>query len=758
MIALLIKVTILLAFGGMVAASLHKASAALRHLVWTLTLAGSLAIALATPIAPDLPLSIAVPSLRGSGATEAISIPITSDPASVEDTKSTTPVGAATSITTMPAGLSIAQVAIAIWLLGALAVLARYLLGHLGLLLLQRRATPLSDPEWQEALAAARAEYRITRTVCLFAARAVGSPVTWGTRRPVVLLPDHATSWPFERRRVVLAHELAHAARGDYLAQLIACVACALYWFHPLVWLAARRLRSESERAADDLVLQRGIRPADYAAHLLDIATSARTLRLAGTAAIGMARPSHLEGRLLAVLDQSRSRLAPPARAHRAAWAGLLLLVLPLAALRPMPRAVAVTNLSPSLRGSGATVVVADSSPSSPFSPFSPEAGSGGVDSTFETTFPASPGGELVLELETGGDVYIQGWDEPELRIRGRLGGPNWRDTRVELVKVPPIRLHTFQAVERRTSSTSHHFDIRVPRRFDLRINSAGGQVTIVDLEGEFRGSTGGGGFVIEHARGRANLTTGGGDIRVNDVDMDGTVSTGGGMITLSRVRGGLRGSSGSGPVISTGAGASATGSLEHVTVSPDKDRIHVGARATTREGEMLRVRKAGGAIVLDRAPYGADLETGGGEIRVGRSAGQVSASTGGGDITIGPVAGSVRAGTGAGTVHVTVVEAGGQGGEQSVEIDAGVGSVILELPSSFAGRLDLETAYTRNFGRRTRINSDWDVPEVETDDWDPTEGTPRKYVRASGRIGSAGGLVRIKVVNGDITIRRSAP
>jgi hypothetical protein len=209
--------------------------------------------------------------------------------------------------------------------------------------------------------------------------------------------------------------------------------------------------------------------------------------------------------------------------------------------------------------------------------------------------------------------------------------------------------------------------------------------------------------------------------------------------------------------VISTGKAATATGSLEHVTINTGKDRIRVGV-ATTGEGEVLRVRKAGGAIVLDGAPNGADLETGGGEIRVGRSAGPVSASTGGGDITIGPVAGSVRAGTGAGAVHVIVVEAGGQGGEQSVEINAGVGSVVLELPSSFAGRFDLETAFTRNFGRRTRIHSDWDMEEVETDDWDATEGTPRKYVRASGKVGSEGGLVRIKVVNGDITIRRSAP
>ena len=53
-------------------------------------------------------------------------------------------------------------------------------------------------------------------------------------------------------------------------------VACALYWFHPLVWTAARRLRAESERACDDLALVFGARPSDYAEHLLDIVTCVR--------------------------------------------------------------------------------------------------------------------------------------------------------------------------------------------------------------------------------------------------------------------------------------------------------------------------------------------------------------------------------------------------------------------------------------------------------------------------------------------------
>jgi len=313
----------------------------------------------------------------------------------------------------------------------------------------------------------------------------------------------------------------------------------------------------------------------------------------------------------------------------------------------------------------------------------------------------------------------------------------------------------------RSNQSSDNVFEIRVPRRFDVRLRSGGGDLTITDVEGNFDGTSGGGTIVLERLRGRASLSTGGGEIRVDDVSLSGSVSTGGGKVTLSRVSGGLRGSSGSGPVVYGDRGEArrpgrndTTADLRNVTVRPDGKRITLGSITRAEGAPTLHIEKAGGAVDIDEAPGGVVISTGGGDVRVGRSARVVEASTGGGDITIGPVAGSVIAGTGAGTVSVTLVDAGGE--PQNVDIHAGVGPVTLILPRDFDGTFELESAYTRNFRRSTEIHSDWQLDVSHSDEWDDREGTPRRYVRAEGRTGRGRGRVFIKTVNGDIEVRRA--
>jgi len=82
----------------------------------------------------------------------------------------------------------------------------------------------------------------------------------------------------------------------------------------------------------------------------------------------------------------------------------------------------------------------------------------------------------------------------------------------------------------------------------------------------------------------------------------------------------------------------------------------------------------------------------------------------------------------------------------------------VIEFPAGLEARFELDTAYTERFGRRTRIQSDWPLEREETTRWDGREGTPRKYVRATGEVGDgSGGLITVRVVNGDITIRRGS-
>jgi hypothetical protein len=160
----------------------------------------------------------------------------------------------------------------------------------------------------------------------------------------------------------------------------------------------------------------------------------------------------------------------------------------------------------------------------------------------FDRAVDTSAGAQLRLDLPAGGDVFLQGWDENRVAVRVRLGGRNWQDTDVALERVRGgVRLSARLARLDATASTAHRFDIRVPRRYNLQIDSAGGKIRIRDVEGTLSGHTAGGSIELERVRGRAELATGGGEIRVRDADVDGFVTTGGGRVSVEGNRGRLR-------------------------------------------------------------------------------------------------------------------------------------------------------------------------------------------------------------------------
>jgi len=192
---------------------------------------------------------------------------------------------------------------IVLWIWGVIAVALIVRLGVL--IVLPRRLMASSEPLVLELPEGADG----VRVVLTASELGMVSPMTWGFLKPVVSLPHSSMDWPEDRRRAALLHELAHVTRRDWLLQTFAQAVCAVYWFHPLVWLAARQMRIESERACDDLVVTTGgMAPVDYASHLLDIVRSARQVRTSG--ALAMAQGGDIEPRLRAVLSETAPRRA----------------------------------------------------------------------------------------------------------------------------------------------------------------------------------------------------------------------------------------------------------------------------------------------------------------------------------------------------------------------------------------------------------------------------------------------------------------
>ena len=109
--------------------------------------------------------------------------------------------------------------------------------------------------------------------------------MTWGVRRPLILLPESALYWPGERLHAVLLHEIAHIRRRDSLTQMLALVTCAFYWPNPFVWMGARAEKAHFRRAAKAALAE--AKPAGDNAFKIELArrvvARALTLAAAGT-------------------------------------------------------------------------------------------------------------------------------------------------------------------------------------------------------------------------------------------------------------------------------------------------------------------------------------------------------------------------------------------------------------------------------------------------------------------------------------------
>jgi hypothetical protein len=168
-----------------------------------------------------------------------------------------------------------------------------------------------------------------------------------------------------------------------------------------------------------------------------------------------------------------------------------------------------------------------------------------------EREFRVSREKRLELDLETGGGIDIVGVDHDVVSVRLYPGGRDWQDCKFEAEETPTgVRISSYYAGTQKQYSTSLRFELRVPRRFNVEINSNGGNIQIAGVEGVIRGKTMGGGLTLSGLKGDVHLTTMGGDVTLTDSEVDGRLETFGGAVLIRNTTGDIKGSSGSGNVI----------------------------------------------------------------------------------------------------------------------------------------------------------------------------------------------------------------
>lgn len=323
-----IKISIVVAVGLLAVSLFRRRSAALRH--WML--AASMAAALATPLLMGLAPSWSLPVTRQAATSnraprpDAVSrreprIGITMSVA-VESTDAASP----------SPRLDPNSLLLAVWIVGLVINLAGLLVGFWRLRRIAARATVVSDGPWADAARLLTEHLGVRTPVTLLQSDRPALLVTWGIFAPKVILPFDAASWGADRIRVVLAHELAHVQRCDWIVQIASELLRIANWFNPLVWVASSRLRLESERACDDAVVNLGVSGRDYAQHLLELARQfGRAGHVAYPAVAIVPRPSNLERRVRAMLNTRLSRSPMTVFARFTTMAALLAAAIPIA-------------------------------------------------------------------------------------------------------------------------------------------------------------------------------------------------------------------------------------------------------------------------------------------------------------------------------------------------------------------------------------------------------------------------------------------
>ena len=404
---------------------------------------------------------------------------------------------------------------------------------------------------------------------------------------------------------------------------------------------------------------------------------------------------------------------------------------------------------------------------------------------TIDKTYKVNKGGTLYLSSDEG-PIDVETWFEDKVRIvvikRADVRNESRAEEIFEEIEVTITKSGKDVTVKgrtpwrRRRRSSVLSFEITVPYKYNVDVETDGGSIRIADLEGNLSANTEGGSIkvgqikngdvnvktaggsikIVEIINGNGIAITAGGSIKVGDVSGDLSVKTSGGSIKLGRI---------SGKAYAHTSG----GSIKVEEGGTDLDASTSGGSISVNYANgPVKVSTSGGSISIGDTKGDIDASTAGGSIHIGESGGQVIANTAGGSISVEGSQGPIIVETAGGSIEITnargFIEAETAGGDVEAElivsdknIDTHVtlktagGDITVYLPSKLAATFDVELEITRRAWRDYKIYSDF--PLSISDD----EGGWRdnKVIVAEGDINGGGDKIKIRTTNGDIRIKK---
>jgi DUF4097 and DUF4098 domain-containing protein YvlB len=356
-----------------------------------------------------------------------------------------------------------------------------------------------------------------------------------------------------------------------------------------------------------------------------------------------------------------------------------------------------------------------------------------------ETTGTLSPARELRISTDLG-----------SLEVRGKANGINYlvrkrcfarnREEAVQqfqMMKVTAANSGSTAALEARMPrGNPNHFSAeifaQVPHQVEkVRLDTAGGPVTVASLSAGVVGKTGAGSIKMDDLTGAVSITTGGGEVVAGALGPEATIKSGGGNVRVERIAGPGR--------ISTGGGKVVVGSANGLVIDNGAGSIEVHHCA----GD-LKASTGGGNLSLGNVEGSVRVDAGAGSVRLASASGPVHISTGGGSVELFKLSQGAQVDTGAGAITVEFISS--RGGFQDSSLHTAAGDVLVSLPSNLSVTVHASSDLAPGYGIRSEF------PGLRISKQGGDYGPQSMW--AEGALNGGGPALRIKTSIGHIDFR----